>query len=154
MGKSRSDIMYLAGIIESRQGVDVPKIRETDEGTGDIPFISSSGSDSDGTWTINKTYDELNALYLKGLKPGVQWHREDGSVVAMPLTGAGPVDGKDAFTFSVILTDDGGTMSHTFILNNEDVLTYIEAAIGGGGEGYPEMTVPEVNEMISKLGDL
>lgn len=153
MGKSRSDIMYLAGIIESRQGVAVPKIRETDETTGDTSFISSSGSD--GTWTINKTYDELNSLYLKGLKPGVQWYREDGSVVAMPLTGAGPVDGKDAFTFSVILTEDGVSMSHTFILDNEDVLTYIESEIGGGGgEGYPEMTVAEVNEMISKLGDL
>lgn len=153
MGKSRSDIMYLAGIIELRQGVDVPKIRETDERTGDTPSISSSGSD--GTWTINKTYDELNSLYLKGLKPGVQWHREDGSVVAMPLTGVGPVDGKDAFTFSVILTEDDVSTSHTFILNNEDVLTYVEAEIGGGGgEGYPEMTVAEVNEMISKLGDL
>ncbi len=152
MGKSRSDIMYLAGIIESRQGVAVPKIRETDETAGDASSISSSGSD--GTWTINKTYAELNSLYLKGLKPGVQWHREDGSVVAMPLTGTGPVDGKDVFTFSVILTDDGVSTSHTFILNDEDVLTYAAAEIGGGGEGYPEMTVSEVEEMISKLGDL
>lgn len=132
MKQTRSDIIYLVGLIESRTGVDVPKNKGT---AGSTPPADVSSSGGNGEWTINKTYADLNTLYSQGLKPGVQWHREDGSVIAVPLTGVGEVDGKQAFSFSVILTDDDGSVSHTFILNDADELTYITDDVGGGGGG-------------------
>lgn len=38
------------------------------------------------------------------------------------------------------------------MVNVQDIID--EAGGGGGGEGYPEMTTAEVNEMITKLGSL
>ena len=132
MKQTRSDIIYLVGLIESRTGVDVPKNIDRAESTPPAAVSSSGGN---GEWTINKTYADLNTLYSQGLKPGVQWHREDGSVIAVPLTGVGEVDGKQAFSFSVILTDEDGSVSHTFILNDADELTYVTEDVGGGGGG-------------------
>lgn len=132
MKQTRSDIIYLVGLIESRTGVDVPK---NTKASGSTPPADVSSSGGNGEWTINKTYNDLNTLYSQGLKPGVQWHREDGSVIAVPLTGVGEVDGKQAFSFSVILTDEDGSVSHTFILNDADELTYIAEDVGSGGGG-------------------
>lgn len=114
MGQTHADLIHLVGLIESKTGNATP-------------------ASKNGKWTINKTYAELNALYIKGLKPGVQWHREDGSVISMPMTGVGKVSGKPAFTFSVILTDDDGSVYHAFILDSANVVTYVTEDVGGGG---------------------
>lgn len=93
-------------------------------------------SSSDGSgWTIDKTYADLQALQAKGTLTSLAWHREDGTVVTVPLTSTGPVDGKDAFVFSTIITTADGSTFNAFILDEDDVLTYVTEDIGGGGGG-------------------
>ncbi len=113
-------------------------------------------SSSDGFgWTIDKTYADLQALQAKGTLTSLAWHREDGTVVTVPLTSTGPVDGKDAFVFSTIITTADGSTFNAFILDEDDVLTYITEDIGGGGggvdtsfkvvglkDGHPDVTSP------------
>lgn len=107
--------------------------------TGSAPVEEVSAnlqSSSDGSgWTIDKTYADLQALQAKGILTSLAWHREDGSIVTVPLTSTGPVDGKDAFVFSTILTTADGSTFNAFILNEDDVLTYVTEDIGGGGGG-------------------
>lgn len=115
-------------------------------------------SSSDGSgWTIDKTYADLQALQAKGTLTSLAWHREDGTVVTVPLTSTGPVDGKDAFVFSTIITTADGSTFNAFILDEDDVLTYVTEDIGGGGggggvdtafkvvglkDGHPDVTSP------------
>ena len=114
-------------------------------------------SSSDGSgWTIDKTYADLQALQAKGTLTSLAWHREDGTIVTVPLTSTGPVDGKDAFVFSTILTTADGSTFNAFILDEDDVLTYVSEDIGGGGgggvdtafkvvglkDGHPDVTSP------------
>ena len=107
--------------------------------TGSAPVEEVSAnlqSSSDGSgWTIDKTYADLQALQAKGILTSLAWHREDGSIVTVPLTSTGPVDGKDAFVFSTILTTADGSTFNAFILDEDDVLTYVTEDIGGGGGG-------------------
>lgn len=87
----------------------------------------------DEKWMIDKTYSELDTMYIKGTLNGLSWHLEDGSIIFVPLTSKGVVDSKNAFIFSTIITTEEGSSFHSFIVTENDELTYVTEEIGGGG---------------------
>ena len=87
----------------------------------------------DEKWRIDKTYAELNTMYIRGRLTGLVWHLEDESVIFVPLTSKSVFNEQNAFIFSTIITTESGSSFHSFIVTEDDVLTYITEEVGGGG---------------------
>lgn len=87
----------------------------------------------DEKWMIDKTYSELDVMYIQGRLNGLSWHLEDGSILFVPLTSKGKVNNKNAFIFSTIITTQDGSSFHSFIVTEDDALTYVTEEVGGGG---------------------
>lgn len=102
-------------------------------GTGEE--TNSSTAEAQG-YTIDKTFDELEALYLKGALSKLTFHRGDGSKVLMQLAYVGEVNGKAAFVFSVAPSSQTDYGFQSFALTEDDELLY------GGAFACDAMLVP------------
>lgn len=92
--------------------------------------IQLSATD-DTTWTIDKTYQDLKTMYARGRLTGLSWHRSEDSIIFVPLTSTGMVDGHDSFVFSTILTTQGSSSFHSFIVPDEgEKLIYVTEDVG------------------------
>lgn len=92
--------------------------------------IQLSATD-DTTWTIDKTYQDLKNMYARGRLTGLSWHRSEDSIIFVPLTSTGMVDGHDSFVFSTILTTQGSSSFHSFIVPDEgEKLIYVTEDVG------------------------
>ena len=92
--------------------------------------IQLSATD-DSTWTIDKTYQDLKNMYARGRLTGLSWHRSEDSIIFVPLTSTGMVDGHDSFVFSTILTTQGSSSFHSFIVPDEgERLIYVTEDVG------------------------
>ena len=95
-------------------------------------------------WSIDKTYAQVKAMYDKGYLHDLKWHKSDGSISIVPLSGLTMVDSKSAFVFSGPVTDTDGTLVYTFTLNEDDELTVKTAH----GNGLPEVTEADKNKVL------
>jgi hypothetical protein len=98
--------------------------------TGSPAGNIQASTENDDKWAIDKTYEQLYVMNLKKQLTGLAWHRSEDSIVIVPLTFTGKVDGQDAFVFSTIITDQSSSTFHSFIVKKDDSLTYITEDVG------------------------
>ena len=117
----------------------------TEPSPGIFPIASAgageeTNSSTVGEYTVDKTFDELEALYLKGALQKLTFHRGDGSKVLMQLAYVGEVNGKAAFVFSVAPSPQTDFGFESFALTEDDELLY------GGAFACDAMLVPPEDE--------
>lgn len=117
----------------------------TEPSPGIFPIGSSgageeTNSSTTGEYTIDKTFDELEALYLKGALQKLTFHRGDGSKVLMQLAYVGEVNSKAAFVFSVAPSSQTDFGFESFALTEDNELLY------GGAFACDAMLVPPEDE--------
>ena len=121
-------------------------IKDLTQGPAGVPLMDSAGAGEEtssptaGEYAIDKTFDELEALYLKGALSKLTFHRGDGSKVLMQLAYVGEVYGKAAFVFSVAPSSQTDYGFQSFALTEDDELIY------GGAFACDAMLVPPEDE--------
>lgn len=104
---------------------------------------------SDGTWEIDKTYAELDALYFKGILLKLRWQlNEEDHLV--PLTRKYATNDISYFEFTEVTaqpTEDSTILVyHRFAIGSDDSLTYSTGTVSG--EGDSTSVIDYVNERL------